>query len=132
MYAVSVAVEGIGNTGIWDKLSGGLADSEELVYKPGNMGERESLGGFQTVENVTISRNFKRDRDLNLRPALMTARGKREVTVTKQTLDQDKRPIGRPLVYKGTLKSYSDPEVDSQSTDAGMVEIEITSATVSA
>lgn len=131
-YAVSLIVDSVGDTGIWDKWTGGEADSEETVYKPGNMGERESLGGFKTVGNVTLSRNFKLSRDIPLRPKLLAARGERDCTAIKQTLDRAKRPVGAPLIVKGTFKRYTDPEVDSESTDASMVEVEITGATTNA
>lgn len=127
-YAVHVIVDGVG-TGTWDKMSGGAATSEEKKYKPGGMAPSVSLGGTSSVDNVTVSRMYDYDRDHNgLVRTLLAGVGKVKVKVTKQPLDADGVPFGDPLVYRGTLLSCTPPEVDSESNDPGMLEIEISTA----
>ena len=136
-YNVTVVLEANGaamprmDLGTWDKMSGGEVDSEETKYRPGNMGAEVTLGGYTTVGNVTVSRLYDLARDHGVIKSIVNRVGKVNVTVTKQNLDTNGSPFGTPLVYKGKLKRVTPPEVDSESADAAMVEIEITSATLS-
>lgn len=121
------------NLGTFDKMGGGNADSEETKYRPGNMAEEVTLGGSRTVENVTVERLYDLARDAapvnngqsNLR-WLMNGVGAALVVITKQSLDVNKNPFGNPLVYRGTLKAVTPPDVDSESTDAAMWSMEVT------
>lgn len=123
-YAVSVKI-GATDTKVWDKMSGGEVDSEETKYKPGGMAQTVSLGGSVNPGNVTVSRLFRLDRDLPEIKGWMQSVGKASVVVTKQSLDVDGNAYGSPLVYKGKLKMVTPPEVDSESSDAALVEIEV-------
>lgn len=126
-YSVHVTVNGQ-DFGIWDKMSGGEVDSEETKYKPGGMEPELSLGGSKSVGNITISRIYDLDRDHSQVKFLMNRAGTADVTVTKQPLDVNAVPFGAPLVYSGKLKQVTAPEVDSTSSDPGMIELEISSA----
>lgn len=127
-YNVTVRVDEV-PTGTWDKMSGGMVDSDETKYKPGGLAPEVSLGGSVSVENVTVSRLYDLERDhQGLVRTLIARVGKAKVAVVKQPLDQDGLPFGSPLVYKGTLKSVSPPDPDSESSDAGLLEIEVTTA----
>jgi hypothetical protein len=129
-YAITVNVDGL-DFGIWDKLSGGEIDSEETKYKPGNMGLHVSLGGSVEVGNVTVSVLYR----LAVFQAgddrihwLIGRVGKGQVTVNRQPLDTDGNAYGKPLVYSGTLKTVTPPEIDSESSDAALLELEVTPA----
>jgi hypothetical protein len=126
-YAVSLAVDGK-DLGVWDKFSGGEVDSEELKYRPGGMAPQVSLGGYRNVGNITVSRLFDQSRDLGQSGWLINRVGKGDVTVAKQSLDVDGNPFGKPVVYTGKLKRVTLPEVDSESSDPALVELEISSA----
>lgn len=128
-YSVTASVDGT-TLGTFDKLSGGEIDSEETKYKPGAMAPQVSLGGSVTVNNVTIQRLYRLDRDLPQLPLLKSRVGKGKVTVTKQSLDVDGNPFGTPLVYRGVLKQLTFPDADSESSSAAMVQLEVSSATV--
>lgn len=130
-YNVTVAIDGK-DTGTWDKMTGGGADSEETKYRPGGMAGQVSLGGSATVENVTISRLLYLEDVPEVRSWMQKA-GKVSVVVTKQSLDADGHVFGGAvLVYKGKLKAVTPPDVDSESSDAALVEIEVsTDGTVS-
>lgn len=128
MYSVTVAVQDIGDTGVWDKCDGGEVDSNEKKYKPGAMALELSLGGLQTVGNLTISRYYDLDRDGSIKKKLMRGAGKKECIVTKQPLDVNGVPYGAPDVYNGTLKMVKPPEPDSEGSDEARIEIEVSSA----
>jgi len=128
--AITVVIDGE-NTGIWDKLSGGEVDSEETKYKPGGMAKEISLGGSVNTGNVTISRLYVLARDHVKIKQWISRVGKAVVTVSKQPLDVDGNAFGDPLVYNGILKMVTPPELDSESNDAALVELEVsTSGTV--
>lgn len=117
--------------GVFDKFDGGEVDSEESKFHPGGMAEQISLGGRVEVGNVTVSRLYDLARDHSDVGWVLRGAGKALVTVTKTSLDVDGNVYGRPLVYRGTLKTVTPPSHDSESSDPAMIEIEISSATVS-
>lgn len=114
----------------FDKLSGGNADSDDNKYRPGGTPSQISLGGPTTVDNITVSRIYDLDRDNPLLGWLYARRGKAKAVVTVQPLDRDFNAFGRPTTYSGTLKAVQHPDVDSESTDAAMLALEISVATV--
>lgn len=116
-WAVTATVDGE-PLGVFDKCSGGTGDSEELKYRPGAMGPQRSYGGPATIENVTIERvleQVERD-DVSLARRMYAKRGRASMVVTKQALDADGNPFGRPFVYTGKLKTCTIPDADSEAT----------------
>jgi hypothetical protein len=126
-YNTTMTVDGQ-DTGVWDKLTGGEVDSEEAKYRPGGMAAHVSLGGSVEVGNLTISRLYILNRDHDNMHWLLSRVGRGQVTINRQPLDVDSNAYGRPLVYTGTLKTVTPPEVDSESSDAALIECEITPA----
>jgi hypothetical protein len=122
---VTVTVDGRA-LGTFDKKSGGEIDSEETTYKPGAMGARVSLGGSVNVGSVTVSRLFDLVRDGQIVHWLIGRVGKGDVVVKQQPLDVDGNAYGRGLTYRGKLKQVNPPEVDSESSDAALIELEVT------
>jgi len=133
-WNVTVSVEDVTNPnrplmplGTWDKKSGGAVDSEEYKYNPGAMAEAVSLGGRKNVENIVVSRLYRLVRDHeNLSRRMIAGVGKARAVVSQHPLDIDGHAFGRPIVWSGTLKRWTPPEVDSESSDAALVEMEIT------
>ena len=123
-YDVTVTIDGLGALGTFDTFKGGEVDSDEQKYRPGGMADPVSLGGAVTMGNVTISRNYVLERDHPIIHTLLSLTGKAGITVSKQPLDVNRVPYGRPLVYKGKVKTVTPPEHDSTSSDPGMLEIE--------
>jgi hypothetical protein len=123
-YDVTVSVDGLGNLGTFDTFGGGEIDSDEQKYRPGGMAPPVSLGGAVTMGNVTVSRLFDLDRDNPIVHALIARVGIGGIAVTKQPLDLNKVPYGRPLVYTGKVKKVTPPDHDSTSSDPGLLEIE--------
>lgn len=112
--------------GVWDKKTGGNADSEEQKYPPGGMAKEVSLGGRQTHENITLSREFDWGRDLPSLGYLLDRRGKAGITIGQQFLDIDGNARSNPLTATGTLKSVQPPDHDSTGSDAALIELECT------
>lgn len=118
-HSVTVNVDGT-PLGVFDTIEGGGVDSDETKYRPGGMAPQISLGGFQTVDNVTVGRLYELARDHDLVRWLLGRSGKGRVTVTKQFLDTDGNPYGKPYIYTGTLKTVTPPHGDSNSNDASV------------
>lgn len=125
--AVTFSVDGV-DLGVWDKLSGGEVDSEETRYKPGGMGAPITLGGSVEVGELTVSRLYVLARDHDRIHWLISRVGKGVATVARQPLDADGNAYGAPLVYAGTLKTVNPGEIDSESSDALLVECAVTPA----
>ncbi len=113
------------NLGVWDKKSGGAIDSDETKYNPGGMAPQVSLGGKKTVENVTVSRLYRLQRDHGHIQKLLNNVGRGAMVVVQQPLDVDGNPFGKPIVYRGKLKKVTVPDVDSESNNPAMIELEI-------
>lgn len=123
-HRVTVYVDGV-RCGVFDKRAGGGVDSTEQKYKPGGMAPEVTLGGSQTVPNVTLTRLFDRQRDLELVRWLMTRCGRGAATCSDQYLDADGNPYGSPYIYTGILKSVKPGDADSNSNNADLYELEI-------
>jgi|SRR5215831_4322725 len=125
-HRVTVSVDGR-KLGVWDVLTGGETDSDELKYRPGGMGAQISLGGVVTVGQLIVARLYTLERDHATVHWLLGRVGKGRAVVNKAVLDPDGNAYGKPLVTKGTLKRVTPPEVDSNATgDAAIIEMEIT------
>lgn len=118
-HAATVVVDGT-PLGVFDTVEGGAVDSEEAKYRPGGMGPQQSLGGFVSVDNVTVGRLYELGRDHDLVRWLTNRAGKARVTVVDQFLDTDGNPFGKPYIYTGTLKTVNKPPADSNSSDASV------------
>lgn len=124
-YNVTVSIDGT-NLGTFDKMSGGEIDSDETRYRPGNLGPHVSLGGSVNVGNLTVQRLYDLSRD-HTKVAFLKGRvGKGTMVVSKQSLDVNGNAFGKPVVYTGKLKQLTLPDVDSESSDAAMIELEMT------
>jgi hypothetical protein len=115
------------NWEVWDTRTGGEVDSEQAApYKPGGMGEPIAMGGSVTTANLVLSRMCRVERDWGHIQELINAAGKATVELQQAALDIDGNAYdANPLVWKGKLKRVTMPEVDSNSTDAAMIELEI-------
>lgn len=125
-WAVTVTIDGRNMVGFWDVLTGGETSTEELTYRPGGMGATLSLGGLTTVGQIVISRIYLLTRDHQTIKWLVSRVGKGRAVVTRQPLDVDGNAWGTRLTQSGVLMRVSLPEIDSNSTDAATVELEIT------
>lgn len=123
-FLVTATLNGT-DLGIWDTKEGGETDSEETRYRPGGMPE-ESLGGASTVTQITATRMFRRGRDDRLIKAMRAACGSGAMVLKVINKDEDGNPISTGETYTGVLKRVGPPQVDSNSSDVAMIEIEMT------
>jgi hypothetical protein len=130
-YDVSAWIDKVGQLGTFDTLTGGGVDSDEVKWHPGGMGETISLGGTSEIENVVIGRIYLLARDhQQFAASSLFYPGRVGMVIVKQPLDGEGNAWGRPIVYIGTFKRCSPPEHDSNATDAGVIEYEMTPAFV--
>jgi hypothetical protein len=115
--------------GVWDTRSGGKTDSTSKEYHPG--GGRGvpaiDLGGRQEHEPVTCGRWFDVPA---LQPDLKELRrlaGRQvPVEVTELDLDPEGNVIGQGETFIGKLKAAWRSDADSENTDEGRIEFEMT------
>lgn len=129
-YMVNVQVEhprtgAMINYGTWDKMTGGELGASASSYRPGGMAPPVSLGGVKTTTNVTVSRLYRLARDHDVAQQLFDGVGRSKMVVTKQPLDIEGNTYGKPIVYHGTLDRVKTPDVDSESSSAGLIELEM-------
>lgn len=125
-WSNTVSVDGT-PLGVWDTLAGGEIDSEETTYRPGGMGARISLGGSTMTGELTLGRLLVLGRDWDTLRRLAGSRvGKASVVVSRQPLDVDGNAWGRPMVYRGRLKTVTPPDTDSNGSDPALWQIVVT------
>lgn len=113
------------NYGTFDKMTGGELSAGATSYRPGGMQPPVSLGGQKTTSNVTVSRLYRLGRDHDVVAQLLASAGKSDMVVTKHPLDIEGNAYGRPIVYRGNLDRVKTPDVDSESSAAGLLELEM-------
>jgi hypothetical protein len=123
-FSVTVSIDGR-DFGVWRAREGGEGDSEEIKMRLGGMGPQVSLGGAQTMENVTVRKEFDLDGIANDVPWLMAGRGRLAATINSQPLDNDGNAHGRRVTWNGILKQVVYPEYDAEGTDPAEIELEI-------
>jgi len=119
---ITVAVDGV-PLGVFDQRSGGQSTAEVSKYRPGGMGRQKSRRGLPEPSDLTVSREFEFDRDIDLAAWLRTRVGRGQVSVNSQPLDDNANPTGRPTTWTGTLNSVDTGDEDSNSTDGRMLEL---------
>lgn len=123
-FVIRVTLNGQ-SLGIWDKLTGGDADSDATIYYPGAMRAQQDLGGRKTAANVIVSRLYDRIDDHDKINTLLAARGTGKVTISMRPMDENENEYGKSLTWNGRLKRVKQPDVDSESSSAAIIELEI-------
>jgi len=114
------------NFGVWDKKTGGELDSDEVVYYPGGMDPKLSLGGRAMPGNITLQKIYDGVDDHQRVQALLNAVGRHSCKVTQQPLDFEGNRYGQKFMWSGKVKRVLVPDHDSEATGAAMIEVEIT------
>lgn len=124
-WSVTVSIDSV-PWGVFDARTGGDLDSTDTKFRSGGMGVEYSLGGTTTVNNVVLRRNYQMYRDHSHMHNIVPHRiGKARCRCGAQPLDADGNPYGKPIIWNGVLKRVQFPDHDSNASDAGMLEIEI-------
>ena len=124
-FDVTVKVDGT-DLGTWSKCDGGAVDSDELTYAPGSMGPKVSLGGVQTVQEVTVTALYDLDFFQPIIHWLISRCGRGQAVINKQPLDVDGNAMGRALVYSGILKTVTPPPSDANANAAAEIVLAVT------
>lgn len=125
MERCTVSVAGV-DLGVFDSFAGGENDSDTTIWRRGGMGGPESLGGITTRGDFTVARNYRLERDHPLVKFLDAQAGIGEVVAVRTMLDGDKNPVGDPITFTGTLKTFTHPDHDSNASDAKVVSLVVT------
>jgi len=112
--------------GLWDKKTGGELDSDSTTYYPGGMRAQIDLGGRKTAGNLTLQKLYDIVYDHERIGQLLERVGRAKVNVHQRPLDIDGNPAVKAVNWNGRLKRVSLPDVDSESSTAALVEIEVT------
>lgn len=118
-----VRISGI--EGYWSTFSGGNVSADtNKVYDGGNL-TPEVLSGPAEADNVTISRPFDDNRDMELVAQLRQQVGTFSATLSATPTDRNLVAVGKPRVYPDALLvGLTEPDYDATSGDAAMIELE--------
>ena len=106
------------------KTGGNIASDSAKIYDGGTL-VPEIVTSPAEVENITISRAYKQERDDPILQNLRGKVGRHITTITVQQTDADLVPVGSASVYAGAvLVGLTEPEFDSSSGDVASMELE--------
>jgi hypothetical protein len=120
---ISVTVDGA-PLGIFDTLSGGATTADATKRRAGG-GQLKSYAALPDTDDLTVSRDYDRERDHEKLRELRRRVGRAPVSVSEQPLDDDGAPWGKPTTYTGRLTGVNPGDADSNSGDVRMLELTI-------
>lgn len=110
--------------GIWDQKTGGDLDSDDRLYYPGAMAPPYSLGGRISPQAVTLTRNYRIQRDHFHIQKLLDAVGQSNVQISQFPMDKYGNEHTPAIIWTGTLKTVTLPEHNSESSsDPAMISV---------
>lgn len=118
---VTASVNGI-SWGTFESRTGGATTSEVGKYRPGGFQKQKARRGLPETEDVTIAREWERERDYPLSRQRNLV-GLADVVVSDQPLDDLGAPWGKPTVFTGVLQQMTDGDSDANSNDAKTLEL---------
>lgn len=118
-FLITVIVDGR-PLGVFDSMSGGEVTADVGKHRPGGMVGENSHGALPTYGDVTVSRELDRQRDVEVFRSLLPRVGRAAVTISKQPLDDDGAPWGRPFTYVGRMNGMTDPDADSNDSTTSL------------
>ncbi len=127
-YRIEATVEGQ-ELGVFETWGGGDRDSEDTPWTEGGS-TSVPIGGQTSREPISIGRLVKPERDIPIYAWLDQICGKVEAVFTKQYVDDEENPIGKPIIRRGRLKKVTDPEADKNSSDASTFSLELSANSV--
>ena len=134
LWLVTLHVTGYGNTGVWDKMTGGNVTANLPRHRQGGQKVETVWPGLQTISDITLSRvydNYYRNpKDQVVIAKLNKLAGTAQATVTQQPLDQNLVAFGTPRTYRGWLASVDPGDVDSTSDAERMYSVTILSVSL--
>lgn len=114
--------------GTWAQRTGGNRVAEERRSREGgDLFNEDVAASPPRTETMTLSRPYKRDRDIALLKWFHRNAGRRILRITEQPLDDDGNAYGDPLVDNARLLGCNRPDADADDT-GGTKRLEITVA----
>jgi hypothetical protein len=132
MYQVTLSGTGAEVKAFWQGCTAPEQTFEDTKVTNPEKGILEHISGFVEYGNVTLKKLYEPAVDQAIFTFVQTYREKREpFTVTIQPIRADAAgspiPSSKAIVLSGcTVVKYKMPEADRESTDASMVELEVT------
>ncbi len=124
-----IKVEGI--TGYFTTLTGGQTTVANSKVFNGGDEYAAVVTGNKEVENITVSRPYKPERDAQYLVDLRARIPGFKSNVSKQPLDEGGFSIGKPTVYPAAeLIRVTDPDANWSSGNPAMMELEFAVTTV--
>lgn len=125
----TVTVSGI--TGVFMTKSGGGITSDATKIYSGGSDTPSIITGVPEIENLTIGRAYDQGRDDVLLSTLRKQVGRFDATITVQETDANYATGSlKKAVYTGKLVGITEPDYDSSSGDAAMLELEFAISSV--
>lgn len=125
----TVTVSGI--TGVFMTKSGGGITSDATKIYSGGSNTPSIITGVPEIENITIGRAYDQGRDDAMLSTLRSQVGRFAATITVQETDANYATGAlKKAVYTGVLVGITEPDYDSSSGDAAMVELEFAVSSV--
>jgi hypothetical protein len=121
-FYVTLTIDGV-DFGGWDQQTGGEYDSDEQKYTPFDGVQRTYLAN-KTTGNVTLSRDYRPDRDGPMVRAKDNLQGKPAIAVVQDKDRNGNFQQNRPP-YQGLIKAITPPETDSDGSDVAKISVEI-------
>lgn len=123
---VTITFPDIEIPGTWARKSGGNITSEaRRWHEGGELTQEEIAGGPVSTEDVTVSRNYRYDRDAVILRWAMRNAGRAFGTIAEQDIDAYGDPVGQPFVRQCLLQGVNGKDVDADDT-SGFQNIELT------
>lgn len=111
--------------GVFDTWEGGNVSAESTKHRRGGMGIQVAVAGVPVIEDVTIGRDYDLVRDNPMAHILSSAVGRARAVATKRYLDTEGNRGGAPIILRGLLVGYNEPNADSDASDIGMFQVVI-------
>jgi hypothetical protein len=122
---VTLVVEGA-DYGIWETIGAINGTSGISKRATGGGGPIKARPGRQTMEDVTLAKEYEPDLHAGEFRTLMTQRGWGKATASFQPISpSDNSPIGEPVVVSGILSRAQLSGGDANSDDEMMIEVEL-------
>jgi hypothetical protein len=109
--------------GVFDTWEGGNVTAESTKHRRGGMGIQIAVAGVPTIEDVTIGRDYDLARDNPMAHILSNAVGRGRIVATKHYKEPGGDNYGDPIIIRGVLVGYNEPNSDSDSADISMFQI---------